>query len=83
MVLVVVLQVGLIFLLVHEDEAENVSIEVRLPDFDVLVQLHEVIAVNRVDVEVIYVTVGAGMADANPRRTSVNSREKSGNMLKE
>lgn len=61
----------------------NVSVDLRLPDFDVQVQLHEVTAVNRVDVDVIYVTVGAGMADANPRITTANSREKSGNMLKE
>ena len=51
-VLVVVLQVVAIFLTEH-DEVPSVKVEVWVPDFDILVQLHDVTGCRLVDVVVV------------------------------
>ena len=58
-VLVVVLQVGLIFLELQAAEFDKVTVDVRPAVFEVLVQLHCVIVVTFVDV------ITAGMASAH------------------
>ena len=83
MLLVVVLQVGCIFLLVQDAEAEKVTVLIWLPDLEVLVQLHDTMVVALVEVDVTYEKAGAGTANAVLSKKSVSSIQYLENMIKE
>lgn len=78
---VVVLQIGCMFLLLQDVEADNVTVVYRSLDSYVLVQLHDVIAVTLVEVEEMYVTVGVGAASTTVALRNARSTERSDNML--
>ena len=78
-VLVVVLQVGLILLLEHNEVPVRVEVYVWPLLVDLLVQLHDVTVV----CVVLVITVGAGIAAAKLRREANNSSRRSDNIFKE
>ena len=78
-VLVVVLQVGLILLLEHNEVPVRVEVYMWPLLVDLLVQLHDVTVV----CVVVVITVGAGIAAAKLRMEANNSSRRSVNIFKE